>query len=223
MNTPQDASMDIGKLLNEIEQFRTEMNARLDALAATIIANSGTSVSASEPLASAEPIAATPELRPLWLKTLVKECAACEVEAVVNLVAAASVLPDAAAKHHSETVKGAMPDSDPVLISALSALRPLFCLKSAHATDDIPAEWAQVLFAAREEMLKWAGRWLDLQLIEPTRGDWFDASEMLAQEWRATAHSQEHGHIARVFAPGYKLQGRVVEPASTAVYTMEGA
>ncbi len=207
-------------ILAEIEQLRTTLNTTLDAMAQRVTGL----LSATEPPAP-EPTAPVPEeapeTSPDWLRTLVMQCADCNCEPMVNLVAAASVLPGAAMRQHLARQAGSPVPSDTVLVAALSDLLPMLTMKYPDSMEGISEEWGTILLELQQPMLSWLQARLGLELIVPVRGDWVNHREMQCIEWRNTAHTQEADRIARVFSPGCRLRGAVAVPAKVAVYAVE--
>jgi hypothetical protein len=213
---------DLEAILAEIEQMRSTLNAALDAMAQRvkgIISATEAAEPTPEPVPAME--AEVPEASPEWLRTLVMRCADCDCEPMVNLVAAASVLPGAAARQHAANQAGSAASSDPILLAALTDLLPALTMKYANTLEGISEEWGATLLEIQPAMLAWVQRWLGLELIVPLRGDWVNHREMQCIEWRNTAHTQEVDRIARVFSAGCRLRGSVAVPAKVAVYAVE--
>ncbi len=106
----------------------------------------------------------------------------------------------------------AQAQDEPGLIEALTGAAPLLGGSSGLS--------ATLSDADRTELLEWLSRAWELELIVPSVGDVVDPAQHRSVGSRRTAHLHEADTVARLQAPGFRRQCRVLVPAVVVHYSL---
>lgn len=86
------------------------------------------------------------------------------------------------------------------------------------AWEDAPPAWKEAWRNYESERVAWLRDTHGLERVAPPEGADFVAGPMEAVGARRTAHSHEHGRVARLERPGYLYRGQPLVPAQVVVY-----